>query len=474
MHARDVSVELEPSGLSTCCHPKIHRLGRRGARLIYQAHPGELQTSLDPSSGLTLFPIEDVFLDRTSILIGCGTPNVAISVYRHDGPKGPGWYKLAGFMFWRQASYIAPAKGRLQTGVYLELRGTSQQVRDDLWQAMNELSGKRSASCAHLNAQALARAGFTLGNGDNIIQAVRPSKYAAILWEHGIAHKGSFIDTRIIVTGDKGVGDHMKGTWLKEASAPVRTIRKTFARRSGHTPAPVFDGQSHADALSDTSWQGHPVTIDINRPSRLGANLTFLFGQQPVYSITLDNLGKIEALHQPLQPFPGELDRVTKVKKHVLFSRPVIATIRRSRHRSVDTFSNVPAGAALDMLTPSSSSDYAAATLYNCVVTLDDNGHGKAHITPLKNQTASKRFVKLTNWILAKHVLLSGYHPRTVGACELWCYRDESGQLVACFNNNSGTYKPDEARGQALQKYLQQMFGIPVNYSPIQTIETAT
>lgn len=467
--SRDVTVELNPTGLGDCVHPGLHRLGLRGSRVIYRADTDKLQTTIDPASGLRLFPIEEVFLDHTSVLIGCGDPNAAISVYRQDGLKGAGWYKYSAFMFWRQPAYIAHTKGRLQSGLYLELRGLPTEARESLWLAMGYLQGRRGPSCAKLNAEVLAIAGFTLGNGKPINQAIRPSRHVSLLWQHGIAYKGQPVDSRIVLTGDKGVGDHMKSTWLKEVTAPGRTVRKIYTADKGHVSAPVFD-ERQVDQIDSERWLGHPVTISVNRPSRLGANLTFLFGQQPVYTVALDSLGHVEELSKPLQPFPGKLDRVTKVKKHILFSRPVIAAIRRSRHHSVDVFRDIPAGAAIDMLTPSIGPDHDTAALYNCVVTLNSDGQGEARITPLKNLDATSqndRVVKAVNWILAKHVLISGYDPQTVTACELWCYRNETGQLVVRFNDNSGTYKPDDARSKALEQYLKALFGLPVEYAPM-------
>lgn len=460
-----MAIELSPQGLGSCLHPTIHRLGRRGSRVVYQADDN-LPTKVDVSSGLTLFPIDEVFLDHDSVLLGCGNPNAAMSIYRNDGPKGSGWYKFAAFMFWRQASYIAPTKGRLQAGLYLELRNLPAPAREDLWQAMQQLVGSKGPSCAWLNAKALAMAGFTLGNGRRIDKAIRPSKYVSLLWRHGIAYKGCLVDGRIVLTGDKSVGDHMKGTWLKEVASPGRVVGKVFTHGKSHTSAPVFDSRT-VSQVDPQRWQGKLVTIGVNRPSYIGANLTFLIGQQPVYTVQLEGIGDVDGLSWPLQAFPGKLDRMTQLKKNVLFSRPVVAAIRRMRHRQTDVFRNIPAGAAIEMLRPSVGPEHDTAALYNCVVTVNSNGDGEARITPLKNlDTISQndRLVKTVNWILAKHVLISGYDPNTVMACELWCYRAADGRLTVRLNNNSGTYRPDAERSQALQHYLANLFGLPVEF----------
>ena len=468
MHqSRTEIVELHADGLSDCCHPKIHRLGHRGSRLVYQAYQDEVQHTVDSSSGLALFPIEEVFLDRTSVLLGCGTPNAALSLYRDDGPKGAGWYKFAAFMFWRQGAYIAPTRGRLQSGLYLELRHLLPEAREALWQAMSRHSGERGPSCARLNAEVLADAGFTLGNGASLRRTIRPSKYASLLWQYGIAYHGTLVDVRIVLTGDKGVGDHLKGAWLKEMSAPQRMIKKIFMRGHEGAMVPTFPEREML-ALDASRWHGRVTTIGVNRPSRLGVNLTFLFGQQPIYVVTLDGLEQVAALREPLEPFPGTLDRVTKLKKHVLFSPLIIRLIRRSRHASMDYFHGVRAGAAVDMLTPSDGPDHDTAAIYNCVVMRNDDGSAEARITSLKNQDmASKqsRIIKMVNWVLAKHVLISGYDPQTIYACEVWCYKRHDGRVVLCLNNNSGTYRPDVDRLRAIAAYLETYLDVPVEVS---------
>lgn len=468
---RDQTVTLRPEGLGSCCHPQIHRLGRQGSRLVYRADQDALQHIVDQSSGLPLFPIEEVFLDRSSVLVGCGTPNAAISVYREDDPEKVGWYKLAAFMLWRQAAYIAPAKGRLQSGLYLELRGLSEEAREKIWNEMNKREGTRGPSCARLSAEVLDAAGFTLGNGKSLKAAIRPSKYASLLWQHGIAYDGNPVDVRIVVTGDKGVGDHLKGAWLKEASAPGRTVRKIYAAKTDHASAPIFPLRV-TNELDATHWTGYRTTVGVNRPSRLGVNLTFLLGQQPVYTIDLDHTDELDALQEPLQSFPGRLDRITQLKKNVLFARPVIRTICHFRNQSMDHFRDIPGAAILEMLTPSIGPAYETAVLYNCIVTTRSDGSAEARITALKNQdpaSQNDKIVKTCNWILAKHVLMSNYHPQTVYACELWSYRKD-GRTVLCLNNNSGTYKPSHERMEAFADYLRKLGNVEVETSLMEKV----
>jgi hypothetical protein len=462
--------KLNHMGLTNQSQPSIQRLGHRGSHIVYRT---DTEIKVDPSTELPFFAIEDVFLDRTSVLIGCGMPNVFTAIYRSDDdPKGPGWDKFAAFMFWRQEAMVANTKGRLQAGVILELRNLPDEARDAIRNKMKNLSGKRSASCARLNAKMLHQAGFTFGNGHSLRTFVRPTKFASLLWRHGLKYKEQNIDMRVVVTDGKGIGDHFEGirkdsVWGREARSVSRMVEKIYAKDQPHVPAPQFPVRESV-AIDLDRWSGRLTTVGINKPRWLGVKLAFLVGQQPVYTVRLSQVDQVDELKIPLKPFPGKLDRITKIKKHVMFSRPVIATIRHFRMKTIEQYMNIPARAAVDMLIRSDGPDHDGAVLYNCVVTLTDNGAAEARITGLKNQDArsqQSRWVRIINWILAKHVLLSGYDPNTVYACELWVYINVDRQPVLCINSNSGSYKPGTARGEALASYLEKLFGIQVRFS---------
>ena len=330
---------------------------------------------------------------------------------------------------------------------------------------MKMMEGRRGASCARLNAELLGACGFTLGNGKPLDSIVRPTKFVSLLWRHGLLYEGEPVEMRVVVTGDRGVGDHVEGlhgVWGKEVSSGVRAVRKAYTSEAAPGSSLVLVPQQVPDASLE-KLGGIPTQIGANRPSWLGVHLAFIFGHQSVYTIAIPKL-EASALARPLAPYPGKLDRITALKKHLLFSRPVIYMIRYYRNRSMDRFDGLPSQLALNMLQPSSTPDYDTAVLYNCVVTRSVDGSAEACITPLKNQNPralASRHVRRVNWLLAKHVLLSGYHPNTVFACELWTHRQDD-RTVLYLNNNSGTYKPEVNRLEAIAAELEVLFGIPV------------
>lgn len=442
--------------------PQIHRLGHRGGRIVYRA---DCTTVHDDASGLDLFAIDEVFNARDSVLLGFGFPNVYTAMRRaNDDMRGPGWDKYAAFMFWRQKSFVANTKGRVQAGLIVEIRNLPDEALARLRSNMRDLSGKRGPSCAWLNAHLLVQSGFTLGNGRSLTGIMQPSKLFSRIWRFGLSYDSQEVDLRIVLTGNKGVGEHlegMSGVWGREVTSPQRFAGKLYTKET-RGKAPLVESRAFS-AVDPARWQSRPTTIGINRPSWLGVKMAFVYGQQPVYDV---NLGKLshDALVEPLTPYPGKLDRITRLKKHMLFSRPVIRGIRHYRHHSTDVFEGVPARAAVEMLTPSQSPDYDHAVLYNCVVVQREDGHCEARITTLRNhdeRTRESRSVRTFSWILAKHVLLAGYDPNTIYACEIWTCR-EGDTTTLYVNRNSGTYKPSLERLVTIAGAMQRTFNIRV------------
>ncbi len=62
--------------------------------------------------------------------------------------------------------------------------------------------------------------------------------------------------------------------------------------------------------------------------------------------------------------------------------------------------------------------------------------------------------VRIIDWILSKHVLMSGYHPAVLFAGEIW--KDEHG--VIHINRNSGTYQPSVEQLEKAAAFLRVVF----------------
>lgn len=444
---------MDLTGLLRGFRLSLQVLGHRGSRLVVDA--SQVVKAKDPSSGLQFFPINGVFTDSQTVLLGFGRPNVYMVVPRPVGSaKGPGWDKFAAFMFWRKPAMVANTKGRVQAGILFELRDVPAEAVQALREQMQRLAGKRTASCANANAKVLTAAGFTCG-GRSLRWTYRPSKLAAKLWQHGLEYKGQPVPLRIVQT-DAMVADHFVAVWRKELTSLCRMVQQKLTGQTVAAPAPVFSDVAVSEAPGhDWPDSGPQASIGISRPSLLGAHLGFILGERPIFDAALEVAPEVPELSSPLRPFPGKLDRLTKVKKFILFSRPAVALIRRHLVATIERHEGIPMRSVVDMLQLSPGPDRSTAFVYNLVLTSKD-----VRITRLENRNG--RDHKFINWIMAKHVLVSGYAKDVLFPGEAWCYQDESGRRVLCLNDNSGTYKPGPERLTAAAAYLQGVFGMPV------------
>lgn len=433
------------SGLTSGSRVRPQVLGRRGSRLAVDASHARL--SVDPSSGLTLFPLGDVFKER-SVILGFGKPNTYLVL-----PRDGGWDKYNAFMFWRSRSFVGDTKGRVQSGVLFELRGLSPESIGRVRAAAERLSGQRTPSCAWACAHVLADAGFTVG-GRSMRHLVRPTKLAARIWESGLELDGVPVDLRVVYT-DRAPSSHLLGVWQKELASAGRFVKKLVSR-SRHAPAPVFD---ELDLPAVVPGVDSPrTTIGVARPSVLGAHLGFLFGEQPIFSALipapLQEEMRDAGLGSPLRAYPGKLSRSTWVKSRILFSSPVVALMRAHLCARVDTYEDVPASIIPQMLRTSSRAR-EGAFVYNFVVT------GKEfRIKRLENQGG--RDWRFLNWLLAKHVLVSNYDPDVRLAGECWAYLNDAGEVSLVISGNSGTYKPPAHLVGPAAELVSAALGVPV------------
>jgi hypothetical protein len=101
-----------------------------------------------------------------------------------------------------------------------------------------------------------------------------------------------------------------------------------------------------------------------------------------------------------------------------------------------------------------------------CLIKLDDTY--EIRLSPLKNVdplSKDSSLRRVSNWILAKHVVATGYDARTVYAGEAWMDRTADGELVMCLNDNSGTYRPTVEQLHTMGKLVAGL-GLPVRTVP--------
>ncbi len=419
-------------------------LGHQGPRLVVD--DSHIDKEFDDNTGLWICPLDRVFTRPDNPVIVFGTPNTALILPNETYTS---WDRFAAFMFWRQESFVTDTKGRVQAGVFFELSNAPAEAVSALREAVNSLVGTRKASCAHSVALALHRGGFTSG-GKSLRWIYRPSRLASTLWRNGLEYNGVTVELRIIQT-HKSVPDHFVSVWRREANSGPRLVQKYYAD-TPHGKAPVFEAASETIEMSDELWatDGPRANLGVSIPSGIGVNLGYVFGEQPEFVVQLPRYIDNSRLQEPLKAFPGKLDRVTKLKRYVLFSPPVIWFMRKHLVASTEWIEGVPVRALTAMLHRSPGPDRQVAFTYNFVLTTTE-----IRLKRLLNNNG--RDQKVIAWLLAKHVLLSGWRKNVVLAGEIWGFLEDDA-IVICLSGDSGTYKPNNERVIAAQETLSQMF----------------
>ena len=152
----------------------------------------------------------------------------------------------------------------------------------------------------------------------------------------------------------------------------------------------------------------------------------------------------------------------TKVKKYILFSRPVVMTIHRQLAALWDDhgeFSPAPLASMMSIHTKKEPHPYNIVITGNYLIGM--------HYNPVLD-------LKLVNWVLSKHVLISGYDDDVRFAGEAWMEHQEDG-VALHLTNNSGTYLPNNEHLAAAGRFSSAAFPglkleIHENLSPIPSL----
>jgi hypothetical protein len=429
--------------------------------------------------GLLVCPLDDVFDQPRNPVIIFGTPNVSMIVPEIDGA----WKRFAAYMFWRKASHWGSTRteddyvtqGRVQAGIWCEVLGLPVEAKGRLNAALASLLDTKKVSCAHTIALALHRAGFRTGNGKSLRWVVRPTRLARILWTEGLSYRGASISLRWIQAGPKSVSDHFVGAWLSERSSPQRAVQKQYYPTASTGRAPTFPPREETISLQDL-WGNTDeprVRVGISVPTKTGANLAYALGQQPIFVVEIPSQHQLDRVGPALKPFAGKLDRVTWLKKNILFRRMVVNVIRHNLMRRIDWVGEVPVSSVAQMLKLSPNPEHDGAFIYNYVATAQylflsrlTNGTSRTDLLGQLRGRLLDRLNKFIEWVMAKHVLIAGYDMSVFLSGELWSYRQDNDVTVR-INRNSGTYRPDVVRLITGVKILKEAFPVPIETMPL-------
>ncbi len=210
------------------------------------------------------------------------------------------------------------------------------------------------------------------------------------------------------------------------------------------------------------------VSLRMSNPDVKGTLLRWLWGSHTLFEAMRPASVDInEFLPTTLKEFPpgkpnpnpGLKDKAkgafTFLKKNVLFSPFVVNRIRKSL---VNNYITDDAGVApVDGKKPNLPvGEKTPREVHNWLPTHTEAKPAKFNMVITKDRVVIAGLtvkVKRVDWLLTKHVLMSGYDPDVRFAGEVW--KDENG--VIHINNNSGTYRPSNESVDAAVAYLSKL-----------------
>jgi hypothetical protein len=181
--------------------------------------------------------------------------------------------------------------------------------------------------------------------------------------------------------------------------------------------------------------------VEVSQPGQVGRILRLFWPAHTFFRVRQTKVAVDDYLPAKLAAFPQpNPSLLTRIKKGFLFSPLVVALIRSQLAHSFQVFEG--------------RSD---RELFESLITHSAERSGKYNIVVEGGRITVARLehgAKAPDWVLSKHVLMSGYSTDVRFAGEMW--KESDGRIR--LSNNSGTYRPSDAQLERAVAYLSAVF----------------
>ena len=402
--------------------------------------------------------------------INFGSPNVATFVMEAKEDGSVDAVKVDAKSLKREEMTYHGTKGKIQSGVFLVPTNLPDEALKRFKDAATKLQGRKDITCVNTNCRVLEAAGFSI-EGVAMDEIVFPNT----MMEHflfrnvfytdskGVKHKIYFdivnTTTKKLDEYFEGVDTAVVGTRLRHAARHSDTEEKQKARGEAATVMIKEEndrlGGAELVAQIDDKYLGRrKFTISV--PSFLGSAIARIWGRHTIYELDLsDKREKIAEAFQglatndtdkslKLRPFPQKNpSKSTILKKHVLFSGPVIRFLRRHMMGQVDVI-HAYTQDIFSRLKGTKGERLNYVLLDDKIVLARVHANGKSN----------EQHKKIADWALSKHALLSGRQDVYCSG-EMW-YDEATNQFM--MNQDSGTYEPTFARVEVVARLANEIF----------------
>jgi len=410
---------------------------------------------------LKVFKLDDVFSEAVPFL-GFGVPNVYLTL-----PRNIKKFKKVAAKSMKRAPTEIQEMTRAQSGLLMVF----PELPDDAIKALEESAQKHKGTkrwtCVNANCRIMQDAGFSFGNKSEqtLDQYYFPTSLLKKILHDGLEFQGNPVQYEFIRTTKELVFDFGQKIDDAVTNAHKRHAKRFFTGMFGENKVIAniyYIGKKIMVYFTDKAYgtkeivpskepiilapkgpvYKNDLNLKVGEPSNFGRLFQRFWNPHTIYQIQQNRVDINKFLPNVKNEFPGEKpDFITRLKKNILFSQPVVNLIRKHMLDDMAEISKAPKSTknVFDMLRTHTDD---TPNMYNIVITGE-----KILISKIDIKT------KEVDWVLSKHVLISGYSDDVRFAGEIW--KDAEGYLN--INNNSGTYMPNNEELEQALKYFQEI-----------------
>ncbi len=398
---------------------------------------------------IKVFKATDLFHEN-SIFLGFGKPNVFLCY-----PENNSFTKFDAKSLKRDKSKLTETKGFVQSGFFILFNNVTSDMVESIKKAAFNNIGTKNWTCVNSNCRVLEEAGFSCGY-KKLSSFYFPIDLMEALVENGLYYKGQKIEITFVRTVKEYLENFgievVKSEWntlYRHTKKYLRSKRKEsfLLQKLYNLKNNIFKKEQKEEILEEKVVLfpeniecKNDLTLTVSKPGKFGILFRWLWGPHAFFEVK--NTTKTEELLPiRLTAYAGKKKTVFNyLKQYVLFSKPMIGFIRRHLCKENVVFEK------------SSEKD-----LYNMIRTHTDKIPNKYNLIITRDGISIIKIdiqYSTVDWVLSKHVLLSGYSKDVRFAGEFW--KDING--VFHFNNNSGTYMPAHSTLEPTKEILKQLF----------------
>lgn len=441
-----------------------------GTKTFEVIKPSAIQEFAAESDGTLNTVMASHFLKPGVMAINFGIPNVAAFTTEDKGDGSVQTVKVDAKSLKREPMKYHATNGKIQSGVFFVPTNIPAEALKRFNEAAKKMEGRADITCVNTNCRVLQQAGFSI-EGKKMEDVIFPNTFM----EHLLFRNVIYTDTEgkkhkvhfdIINTTPNSLEDHFEkidmavvGTRLrhrqrnadteesrKARGVAAKALIESEKRRLESERKGLASESEHKQDAANLTRRKFTVSV----PSFIGSAVASIWGRHTIFEVHLADKKeqiaerfKKESLPK-LKPFPqAKPSFTTKVKRDILFSKPMINFLRRHMMGNVDTlYLNTQ-----DLFSHLKSTE---GERLNYVIFEDKAVFARVNANGKKEEALRKT----ADWALSKHALLAGRED-VLCSGELW-YDKARGRFM--MNKDSGTYMPHENHLKVTVELANEIF----------------